>query len=322
MMAPYLLRLLCLSLAAFFVIHTAVGLLVAALSPLALRAGFRMRARRAEAFLLTLRLLPAGLALTLVAAVCVPSYLLLEEDAGVEQIGPVCLALALLAAALWAISIGRSLRAAARSARDIRDWEQVGRLSEIDGARQPVCVVDSSIPVLALAGVVRPRLIISRKVAGALTAEQLRASMLHEEAHRAAHDNLKRLLLLLSPGLLPGWQGFQRLERGWFLFTEWAADDEAVAGDAQASLSLAAALVRIARLGAISAPAPLSASFLADGHDLPARVNRLLRPATLPTGVRRLPVFLIAAAGALVAAANLNAGTLESAHRLLEHLMH
>lgn len=43
MMAPYLLRLLCLCLAAFFVIHTVVGLLVALSGPTAVRAARRMR---------------------------------------------------------------------------------------------------------------------------------------------------------------------------------------------------------------------------------------------------------------------------------------
>jgi hypothetical protein len=323
MMAPYLLRLLWLSLAAFFVVHTAVGLAVAALTPLALRVGSKMRARRAAGFLLALRLLPAALGLTLVAGLCVPSYLLLEQEASVEEVGWLCLALAILAGSLWAASIARSLRAMARSARHARDWEEVGSLSEIEGARKPVCLVDSPAPLLALAGVLHTRLVMSRIVAGVLTGEQLRAALRHEEAHRAAHDNLKRLLLLSSPGLVPGWYGFHGLERGWSRFAEWAADDEAVAGNASLSLSLAAALVRIARLGGTPAPTPLTASLLADGRDLSARVDRLLRSTPAAPAHRRVPVIrMMAAVAALAAAANVSTGTLESAHRLLEHLIH
>lgn len=323
MMAPYLLRLLCLSLAAFFMIHTAAGLMVAALTPIAVRAALRMRARLAAGFLLALRLLPVTLGLALVAGLCVPSYLLLEEEASVEEMGSLCMVLAMLAVCLWAVSIARSLRAATRSVQHARDWKRAGSLSWIDGARQPVCLVESSTPLLALAGVLHPRLVISRKVAGVLTTEQLRAALLHEEAHRDAHDNLKRLLLLLSPGLLPGWYGFHGLERGWSRFTEWAADDEAVAGNPRLSLSLAAALVRIARLGGTPSPAPLTASILADGRDLSARVDRLLRPAMGAPQSRRVPVAGMAAAVvAALAAASVNATTLESAHSLLEHLIH
>ncbi|MCU1233071.1 MAG: peptidase BlaR1 [Candidatus Solibacter sp.] len=320
MMAPYLVRLLCLCGAAFFVVHSLVGLLVAALAPMAVRAGLRMRARRAAALLLALRLAPATLGLVVVAGLCVPSYLMLEE-ASVEEVGWLCLVLAVLAGLVWSVAIARSLRAGARSVRHARDWERVGSLAEIHGARDLVCVVDSSTPLLALAGVVHPRLVMSRTVAGALTAEQLRAALLHEEAHRTAHDNLKRLLLLLSPGLLPGCYGFHALERGWYRFTEWAADDEAVAGNPRLSLSLAAALVRIARLGGTPSPAPLTATFLADGRDLTARVDRLLAPAIqTPTG-RGLPIIAVAAAIAALLAATVNAGTLESAHRLMEYLV-
>src|ERR1022692_901964 len=103
MMVPYLLRLLCLCLAAFFVVHCVVGLAVAVGGPAALRAARRMRPRLAANFLLALRLLPAALALFVVAALCVPSYLWLEPEISAEEVGAGCLAAAVLAAALCAI---------------------------------------------------------------------------------------------------------------------------------------------------------------------------------------------------------------------------
>ncbi len=322
MIVPYVLRLLCLCLAAFFVIHTATGLVVSLATPAVVRLAERMRARRGAALLLTLRLLPATVALTLVGGLCIPSYLLLEEQGSAERVGSQCLAAAMLAASLWVIAILRSVRAAARSVRHERAWAQVGSRSRLDGAQHPVWIVDAPAPLLALAGVLRPQLVISRAAAAALSAKQLRAALLHEEAHRAANDNLKRLLLLLSPGLLPGWHGFQVLERGWFRMTEWAADDAAVAGNARLSLSLASALVRMARIGGMPVLEPLAVSFLADGGDLSTRVDRLLKPAKAAPASQRRPMLSVTIVlAAVFVAAALQPETLESAHWLLEQLV-
>ena len=281
-----------------------------------------MRARPRRWISAGLRLLPVALALPLVAGLCVPSYLLLEQEASAEEVGSLCLAAALLAICLWSVSIARSLRAAVRSMRHARDWEQVGSRANLRGARKSVWIVDAPAPLLVLSGVFRPRLVISRSVAATLTTEQLRAALRHEEAHRDSRDNLKRLLLLLSPGLLPGWHGFHALERGWSRMAEWAADDAAVAGDQRLSLALAAALVRIARMGGTQASTPLFATFLADGVDLLTRVDRLLRPAMATAAPRRMPVIVATAALSVAyVAASLRPATLESAHRLLENLM-
>jgi hypothetical protein len=136
-----------------------------------------------------------------------------------------------------------------------------------------------------------------------------------------AHDNLKRLLLVLSPDLLPGWHGFHALERGWFRYTEWAADDDAMAGNPRLSLPLAEALVRIARMGGTPAPSSLNATFLTDGGDLSARVDRLLRSGTRAAIPQHTPVVAVAGILAVFVGATLQPLTLESAHRLLEQMI-
>jgi Zn-dependent protease with chaperone function len=323
MMVPYLLRLLCLCLAAFIVIHTVLGLLVALAGPTAVRAARRMRPRLAERLLLGLRLLPVTLALFIVVGVCVPSYLWLEPEINAEEVGAGCLAASILAAALWTASTVRGVRAAVRSARHARDCARLGRLSTLPGSPLPVCILDAPEPVLALVGVFPSRVVLSSPLLRTLSAGQLAAALRHEEAHRISRDNLKRLLLLLAPGLLPGLHVFGAIERGWARFTEWAADDDAVAGDAHRSLSLAAALVRVARMGATSPVSPLTASFLGDSREISARVDRLLSPA--PPEPARPRKYLTAAAIALIAvsaATMLHPATLESAHRLIEQLIH
>ncbi len=303
MMSEYTMRLVCLCLASFFVVQLAAGAAVRLAVPYAARVFRRIRPRLAARALLLLRWIPAAMGLFAVGALCVPSYLRFEPGDTDEEIGLACLIGAGLALAIWIGALVQGLRQVLRSRRCIRNFESGGR------------------PLVALAGILRTRLLISPAVVDALPGEQLDAALCHERAHEAAHDNLKRFLLAFTPGLLPGINGLAAVERQWARFTEWAADDDAVAGDADRALALASALVRVARLG--SASVPLASSLL-DGDDLSERVGRLLYPA-VPEPARRSGSVLAAGAAtagiAALAGLALRPATLESAHELLEHLV-
>jgi Zn-dependent protease with chaperone function len=253
----YLFRLVCLCLACFFLIQVALSLAARALVPAAIRFAGRLRARFAARLLLALRLLPTGLALLAVAVLCLPSYLWFEPEASAEKIGVICSLAALLGATLWTISFVRVLRAAAASSLRSREWRRMGESFRLPDEVPDILVIENEAPLLALSGVFHPRLIASRGVLRRLSAEQLNAALRHENAHHASRDNLKRLLLLLAPDAIPFVRSFASLERAWSRFIEWAADDRAVAGDAQRSLSLAEALVRVSRMGAPPRLSPL-----------------------------------------------------------------
>jgi Zn-dependent protease with chaperone function len=328
MTLPYLPRLLCISLATFFLIHLALGLGVSLIARPAARLGERIRPHLAARCLLVLRLLPAVGAALIVVVVCLPSYLWLEPEAPTERVGFGCLAVALLGIAMWGISLARGLRAAAGSRRFLRQCQREGRRARLPGELANACmdtwIVEGTAPLLALGGIVRPRLVISRGVVSALSPEELAAALRHERAHWTSRDNLKRLCILLTPGILPFAGSSRTLERGWRKFTEWAADDRAVAGSARRSFALAAALVRVARMTADEPQSPL-ARLLGDADQLAARVDRLLRPAPpsqLPAGPR--PILALSAillmAGSL-AAAILQPDALYSVHLALEHLV-
>jgi Zn-dependent protease with chaperone function len=172
---------------------------------------------------------------------------------------------------------------------------------------------------LLLAGVFRPRLVVSRGVRQALAPDELAAALRHERAHRAAHDNLKRLVLAATPGVVPFGHGLRGLERGWARMAEWAADDRAAAGSTRRSLALAGALVRVARMGPPLAASPLATSLMADAGELETRVERLLNPRGLaPASRSRRWWWLAAAVGAAVV---FQPGTMYAAHRVLEELM-
>ena len=138
MMAPYLLRLVCLSLAVFFAIHFTTGLLVTLAGRAWLRAARRMSPRPAARLLLALRLLPSVLGLLVVAGICIPSYLLLEPDFSSEEIGASCLAAAMLGASVWTLALIRGLRGLLRASRHTRDCMRLGRPAGLTESRLPI----------------------------------------------------------------------------------------------------------------------------------------------------------------------------------------
>ena len=321
MILPYLLRLVCLCLAAYFVVNFAAGLPLALASRAIVARANRMRARSAARLLFALRVLPAALALFVVVGLCVPSYLWLEPELAVEEIAAPWVAAAILGAALCLMTTARAARSLLRAWRHARFCRRLSRATSLAGARLPVWILDTQAPLCALVGIFRSGVLLSGAVVKRLTPAQLGLALRHEEAHDASRDNLKRLLILLIPGLLPGVSGFRAIERGWGRLIEWAADDEAAGGDTQRSLTLATALVRMARMGG-AAVVPLSASFLDDYGDVSARVNRLLHP-TPPTVQRHnWTLFGCLAAIFSLAVSLLHPTSLAACHATIERLIH
>lgn len=325
MTLPYLLRLLCLCLASFFLVHAALGMAAWLVAPAAIRLAEKMRPRMAARFLFFLRLLPAVFAAIVVLGLGVPSYLWLEPRATEESVGLACCAAALLGAAIWCVSIGRVLHAALRSSRYTLQCKRIGRELIHEGACVPTSLLDVEVPVIALAGVFRPRVLVSRSVLNTLTPGQLDAALRHENAHRISRDNLKRFVFLLAPGVFPLTRGLVGLEQAWARFSEWAADDEATRGDTRVSLLLAAALVRVARMGPAPQPSVALSPLIAGDRDLSARVERLLRAETAapPPLWRRNALLsgLTVVASAIIVGAMQWPAILRAAHEILERLI-
>jgi len=305
----YLGRLLLLSGASFFLVQTVLGAFIALLAPVAIRRAGRMRPDRAGRFLLTLRLLPTAFSAIVVALWCVPSYLRFEPRVADENVGLPCLAAAILGALLFAFAISRTLAALIRSSRYVRRCD--GFQSRVDG--ETVWIVNERAG-LALAGILRPRLLISEAAMRQLSADQLAVALRHERAHRASLDNLKRLLILLVP--LPG---FRILEQAWAKCAEWAADDRAANGDADRS-ALAEALVRVARLQAGIRMPELVTSLVEADEDLAQRIDRLLEPPVYESSRRRGAIAL-SLATVLIFSIAINPGSLRLVHHLLERLL-
>ena len=186
-------------------------------------------------------------------------------------------------------------------------------------------VLNGDVPLMAVAGVIHPRLVVSQSVMDALSDEQKEAAFRHETAHRISRDNLKKFLFLLAPDIVPFVSGLANLENGWTKFTEWAADDQAVDGDPQRALSLASALVKVAKMGVHSTPSYLLSSLVDDDRDLETRVDRLLRePAYAEKPLAPLVAFARNASlviAGVAATILLWPESLGGIHRLLEHLV-
>ena len=325
---PYTLRLLCLCCASFFVVHIALAVATRFSSGAAVRIAEHMKPASAARLLFALRIAPLVLTLFAVLAFCIPSYLWLEPEATGERVGLLCILTALLGVALWVPALVRVISALRGTARYLNRCQHHGREIAVAGDAWPALLLSDKAPVLAVAGVFRPRLIISRRVLRGLPAEEREVALRHESAHCVSGDNLKRFLILLAPDVLPFVCTFGSLERAWSRFTEWAADDHATQGDPQRAVSLAGALVRVARMGTGSKPqlGYLSCSLLGGDRELSERVERLLRPLPRPDRPVRALVSLLTGAGALVGSAVavllIWPASLSLVHSALERLVH
>ncbi|HUK30356.1 MAG TPA: M56 family metallopeptidase [Candidatus Acidoferrum sp.] len=326
MTLPYFIRLIGLCGASFFLVHAVLGIALRLAANSILRFANTMKPRDAARFLMLLRFLPFVGTTVVVLGICLPSYLWLEPGASEENVGAAFIAFAVCGASILLNSLLRSARALAAS-RKFGIWCRETRIkSELSATNLPVDILDSEAPVIFLAGVFRPRLALSTGVLRTLSPEQRKSVFRHEEAHRASRDNFKRLLLLLTPEILPFSRSFRLMDEAWAQFSEWAADDDATGNDPGHSLSLAESLVRVARMSAGPRPLPLFTSFIPPDHDLSVRVNRLLGPRSFESkSWRRVRAILGAAACALIALITVllvQPSALQSVHELLEHLTH
>ncbi|MCU1383243.1 MAG: hypothetical protein JWL71_1940 [Acidobacteria bacterium] len=292
---PYLLHGAILALAWFLLLNlaaTACVALLAARVPIGATAGV-------PSVWLALRLAPAALSTVFVAAIFVPSYWRYEPRELVEGFDVTLTTFAVLALALMAAAIVRGITAWRRAERRADDWMRAGRPLTLPGSALPAFAIDADAPVMALVGVFRPRLLITRPVLDALTPEELSAGVAHELGHWRAWDNLKRLAMRMSPDLLCATETGRSFERRWAAASEHAADRGAGDGD-RARCALASALVKVARL---TPPVSMSSepiSALIAGGDITDRVQRLLDEAPVaarpPRAARWLAVAISSAA--------------------------
>lgn len=318
---------LTLLLAVHLLVSTVLSLLVGLALPwVAPRAGGTPPRRAAT--LLYLSLLPSLGGLVAALGLALPAWIVHEPRGSAETAGPVLVALAAAGAALVLARAGAALLDLWRTSRLERQWSSAGR--PLAGLSLPATRFAHEFPVAAIIGLRRGRLFLADGLLRALSPEEIDSVVAHEAAHRAARDNLKRLLLRASPDLLALSGPGLRLRQGFEEAAEAEADDRACAR--VSPLVLARALLKVAAL--VPPGRGLDAALVAFHRDgsLSARVRSLVAAhertfasAASPDQAHR-PVkrglgaaLTVAVLSALVVAGSLS---LPLVHGLLESLVH
>jgi Zn-dependent protease with chaperone function len=265
----FALRLVGVALSVFILAYCALSLAVVAVWNLTARLWRSLAPSRSANLLLGLRLVPLAVAVAITAVYAVPSFLILEPGHIEEPLGPMLVLLAGGALA-WLLSAAcRAVAAQRRTSRILSRWvEEAIRMEEETSF--PVLKLSSRDPVLTVAGICAPKVLVSETAVTILTSEELEAALRHETAHIRRHDNLKKLLFRFA-----SFPAMGRLESAWSEMSEMAADDAAISNSSEA-LDLASALIKLSRFATVRPSYALTSALLpGTTASLTARVSRL-----------------------------------------------
>ena len=152
------------------------------------RAVGRLSAASCASIVFLLRTFPIVLGIVCVCLLLIPAYLEHEPRDGHE---PVSLKLALIACAS-AIGLGlalfRGLAAWRATTRLNSDWLRHAEPINVAQVRIPSYRIQHQFPVIAIVGVLRPRLFIAEQVLASLAQKELIAAIEHEAGHVVAND--------------------------------------------------------------------------------------------------------------------------------------
>lgn len=225
--------------------------------------------RHTADLLFSFRMFPLVAAAVITAAFTIPSFLLLEPRAIDEPLGGFPMILGLCGLAFAIAGIVNAAVALRKASRAISTWTSEAQPMNAT-APVPVLRITRPRPAMTAAGIVSPRVLVSGPAESMLSTTELQTALKHEIAHVRSRDNLRKLLLRFVA--FPGMHG---LENAWLEATEMAADDAAVT-TANEALDLAAALIKLSRIGAEPSVDLTAALVHRPCAVMNARVERLL----------------------------------------------
>ena len=284
-MTSYWLSAAAITLACFAIVTAATSALIALAAPALARRAERYSPASRAALLFRVRLLPAACATACAFGIALPVFLCFEPRDSGETFARTLIVVAAAGGAFLARGAWRAAAGHLATARLMREWQARGRRLNALDAPLPAFAIEASFPTVAVVGFSRPALFIAEHVLRECSADEVRAMALHECAHVAHRDNLKRFLIWACPDVL---RRGGALDRAWSSAAEEAADARAAAGNPRFALDLAQALIRVARLASGASTLDLASTFYLGGS-IESRVRRLLEPSdSLPDPSRPL----------------------------------
>ena len=253
-----------------------------------------LSSRKLEQIIFALRVFPVGAALIFVLAFMLPAYILFEPHSTDEVVSLKLALISLVSLLGIGIASFRIFRTWLVTRRLAAEWLKHSQPIAVEEVNIPVYRMQHPFPVVAVVGMLRPRLFVAEQIFTSLTPDEFRAAIAHEYGHLTAHDNFKRAFMRVCRDMLIFPFG-RDLDRAWADNTEAAADEYAaeVGGNSMA-LDLAEALIKVARIvPANTRPAMPLGSYVMGSNDgdLKRRIRRLLELAEKSSAVGKMSLL-------------------------------
>jgi len=225
-----------------------------------------------------LRVGPVAAALVFVFAFVVPAYLLHEPEDSGEVVSGKLAVLAIISSIAVCLALYRVFRSWRVTRQLVSSWQRNAEELSMGDSNIPIFRIVHPFPLMAVVGIVRPRIFVAEQVLSTLSPDEFRAAVAHEYGHLRSGDNFKQTVLRVCRDLIILPLGGE-LDRAWADNVESAADEFAARSGRSTALDLASALIKLVRI----APRPALAVSQAgsnlldeDNIDVTTRVRRLL----------------------------------------------
>jgi Zn-dependent protease with chaperone function len=283
--------------------------------------------------LFLLRIVPAVAGLACLVLLIIPAYVQHEPRSTAEAVSYKLALIAFVSAAGIALAIVRGIASWRATTRLTADWLSHGRRILIPGIDIPCYEIHHHFPVIAIVGILRPRLFIASQIFEKLQPEEISSAVAHEVGHLIAQDNLKRGLLRACRDVLLIIPCGRTLDSQWSKASEVAADEYAASRGQRVALDLASALVKIARMIPSGARPAMPAGVFLIGEEpggIKARVSRLVQLAGAEQKPARwelrMPAtalwFSLVSATVILLLSATHTSTLATVHSLIEHAVY